>query len=264
VLPGSFGLTCLRAWGLILATTFVVSLMLVSGRQLAEVTSERENLQGMWGNQPTIGLVLHQVRGEALGGTTLDAGTMAPHLGRALADYRRGLRVALADDVALLQARAQAAGEEAVQAASPLLRPSGLRDLRAKGDGDLREDYGEAVGDGPLTFTVTVYGCENDSTGRYACQPQERAGACGYVLNPGSEAGPGISAPSLFVATGAAWPCGTEFTLETGQVVIVADRGNPYYVHDRHLDAWCFNAANRDICLPGIGPTVEVVAWTLP
>jgi hypothetical protein len=105
------------------------------------------------------------------------------------------------------------------------------------------------------TFNITVYSCLNDSTGAYACTPLQAAGACGFVLNPGAT-GPGVDAPSLYVACGPSWPCGQEFVLSTGQRVICGDRGG--MVHDRHLDAWCFDARNREMCLPGIGPTVEV------
>ena len=112
-------------------------------------------------------------------------------------------------------------------------------------------------------FSATVFSCIGDGTGAYACTPNVAAGACGYVLNPG-DTGPGVDGPSLYVACGPSWPCGTTFILETGQYVICADRGNPYYVHDRHFDAWCYNAANRPTCLPGIESTVRVVAVKLP
>jgi len=115
-----------------------------------------------------------------------------------------------------------------------------------------------------FTASVTVYSCEHDGTGRYACAPGLPAGACGYTLNPGlqadrSHAGPGITEPSLYVAAGPAWPCGTRFRLGNGQVVIVADRGGA--VHNFHIDAWCEDAWNRAVCLPGIGAstTVEVL-----
>lgn len=111
-----------------------------------------------------------------------------------------------------------------------------------------------------LTVNTTVYGCKNDMTGAYACESEVKAGACGYVLNPGDE-GPGVTGPSLYVAAGPSWPCGTVFRfVETGQEVIVADRGRK--VHDWHLDAYCFNAANRAMCLPGVGgrAVVEVIA----
>jgi len=104
-------------------------------------------------------------------------------------------------------------------------------------------------------MNITVYSCLNDTTGAYACVPGIPAGACGYVLNPGSE-GPGVTGPSLYVAAGPSWPCGTEFVLATGQRVIVADRGG--MVHDTHLDAYCFDAKKREMCLPGIGPSVGV------
>jgi hypothetical protein len=108
-----------------------------------------------------------------------------------------------------------------------------------------------------LTMSITVFSCRNDTTGEYACEPGVFAGACpGYVLNPGTE-GPGVTGPSLYVAAGPSWPCGTEFELSTGQRVIVADRGGK--VHDRHLDAWCLDANNREMCLPGIGASVEVM-----
>jgi hypothetical protein len=105
------------------------------------------------------------------------------------------------------------------------------------------------------TATVTVYSCLNDTTGAYACQSGVPAGACGYILNPGAE-GPGVTGPSLYVAAGPSWPCGTVFELSTGQRVIVADRGG--MVHDGHLDAYCFDAKNRAMCLPGIGASVGV------
>lgn len=107
--------------------------------------------------------------------------------------------------------------------------------------------------DGPIQVSVTVFSCWNDTTGAYACEPKVRAGACGYVLNPG-EVGPGVTEPSLYAAAGPSWPCGTVFRfVETGQEVIVADYGNPYYVHDRALDVYCYDAMNRAMCLPGIG-----------
>ena len=108
-----------------------------------------------------------------------------------------------------------------------------------------------------LTMTASVFSCLFDSTGAYACEPGVEAGACpGYVLNPGSE-GPGVTGPSLYVAAGPSWPCGTRFRLATGQEVIVADRGG--MVHDRHLDFYCFDATKREMCLPGIGASVEVM-----
>jgi hypothetical protein len=106
-------------------------------------------------------------------------------------------------------------------------------------------------------MTASVFSCLFDSTGAYACEPGVEAGACpGYVLNPGSE-GPGVTGPSLYVAAGPSWPCGTRFRLATGQEVIVADRGG--MVHDRHLDFYCFDATKREMCLPGIGASVEVM-----
>jgi hypothetical protein len=126
----------------------------------------------------------------------------------------------------------------------------------AQEDAALGVAGGENQGLGPTwTATVTVYSCLNDTTGAYACDPGVPAGACGYVLNPGAE-GPGVTEPSLYVAAGPSWPCGTEFLLATGQRVIVADRGG--MVHDRHLDAYCFDAKNRETCLPGIGASVGV------
>lgn len=112
-----------------------------------------------------------------------------------------------------------------------------------------------------VTMSVTVYGCSNDGTGAYACEAGVPAGACGAILNPG-EVGPGVTAPSLYVAAGPSWPCWTEFLLDTGQRVIVADRGG--LVGDTHLDAWCFDASQRETCLPGIGATVEVIGVWLP
>jgi hypothetical protein len=113
-----------------------------------------------------------------------------------------------------------------------------------------------------LTVSVTVYGCLNDGTGAYACQPGAKAGACGYVLNPGV-VGPGVTEPSAFIAAGPSWPCGTEFMfVETGQVVTVGDRGG--LVHDYHADAWCYDGANRAACLPGIGPSAVVEVIYVP
>jgi len=113
-----------------------------------------------------------------------------------------------------------------------------------------------------LTVSVTVYGCLNDGTGAYACQPGVKAGACGYVLNPGAT-GPGVTEPSAFIAAGPSWPCGTEFMfVETGQVVTVGDRGG--LVHDYHADAWCYDGANRAACLPGIGPSAVVEVIYVP
>lgn len=180
------------------------------------------------------------------------------------AERSRPLRGArLADDTVLVLARGQNASTRGGDPEQLSVAAAGVHGAPAvAGDAPAAPVVGPAAG--PLVFTATVFGCLNDGTGAYACQPGVPAGACGYVLNPalqadGSHVGQGVTEPSLYVAAGPSWPCGTRFRLGNGQVVIVADRGGK--VHDFHVDAYCVDAWDRETCLPGIeaSTTVEVL-----
>lgn len=182
------------------------------------------------------------------------------------AERSRPLRGArLADDTVLVLARGQNASTRGGDPEQLSVAAAGVHGAPAvAGDAPAAPVVDAPQGGVAFTASVTLFSCEHDGTGRYACTPGVPAGACGYVLNPavnpdGSHVGPGVTSPSLYVAAGPSWPCGTRFRLGNGQVVIVGDRGGK--VHDFHVDAYCVDAWDRETCLPGIeaSTTVEVL-----